>query len=153
MQNSAVAYVRVMGVCPNLVMLVTISWTLLSGIRRGMMVALAGGFVLDAISGGPFGAATFSLLAVALATGIAEANLLRWAWLLPYVAAPAGTVLYNLVYVTFLQMGGLSISWASALGHVVLPLVLANTLRVVIVHALMRLGKAGLSSRRAEVGA
>jgi len=144
-------YIRVMGVCPNLVMLLTISWTLLSGVRHGVMIALAGGFTLDALSGAPFGAATFSLLAVALASGVAEANLFRWIDALPYAAAPVGTLLYNAVYVAFLQIAGLPISWAAAVAQVIAPMMLANTIVMVLVHLPMRWGKTRLVPGRTGV--
>lgn len=137
-QSTVVAQIQVFGVCANLPLLLTVSWTLLAGTGYGAIAALAGGLALDALSGGPFGAGTFALLAVALVTGLGEVNLFQWLGLLPYLAVLLGTFIYNAIYLLFLRLAGLYVPWDVAVAEVVLPMIAVNLLGMVIVFGIMR---------------
>lgn len=151
MQSTVVARIVLFGVSPNLVLLLTISWALLSGVGRGVVVALAGGLALDALSGAPFGAATFSLLAVALVAGLSGAGLPQWAHLLPYVGGAVGTLVYSVVYLVFLRFARLPLPWGQAFAQVVLPQALANTLGIALLYNAMRWARGRAHSQEVEV--
>jgi len=135
-QSTVVSHVRLLGVSPDLVLLFTVSSVLLRGVREGVLVALVGGLVLDALSGAPFGLATISLVAVTLLAGVGEINVFRAARFLPYVTITAVTLVYSVVFLSLLQMRGHVVVWGASLLRVVLPAMLVNLLCMPIVYGL-----------------
>ena len=144
------AHVAVLGVCPNLVLLVTVSCTLLLGTRLGLLAALAGGVVLDALSGAPFGLSTIALAVVALFTGVGEMNLFGSIRALPYVAALSGTFVYHVVMLVLMGLGGNGLPWGAAMWRVGMPAMLVNTVGMVVVHSLSRWIYGRFGPRRVE---
>jgi rod shape-determining protein MreD len=125
------------GGVPNLVLLVVVAWTLLRGAREGIMAGLSGGLMLDALSGGPFGAASVGLLMVAVVTGMAEANLSRSVPFLPYVAISVSTLLFSVVQLAALDLAGHMVLWGIITWYIVLPTLLVNTVYMVPIYMLM----------------
>jgi rod shape-determining protein MreD len=132
------AHVAVLGVCPNLVLLLTVSCTLLLGTRYGVLAALAGGLVLDALSGAAFGLSVIALVIVALITGVGEMNLFGSIRALPFVAALLGTFIYHVVMLVLMGMGGNGLAWGTAMWRVGLPAMTVNTVGMLVVHSLSR---------------
>jgi rod shape-determining protein MreD len=127
-------HVRLFGVAPDVVLLFTVSWALLQGVREGILVALIGGLVLDALSAGPFGAQTLALLIVGVLAGISGANIFRTERLLPYVAIVAATVLYYQVLFVLFAITGRVVVWGAMTLRLVLPAIALNGLAMFLVH-------------------
>ncbi|NLD71612.1 MAG: rod shape-determining protein MreD [Chloroflexi bacterium] len=134
LQSTVAAHVSVLGVCPNLVLLLTVSCTLLMGTRSGVIAALAGGLVLDALSGAPFGISVIALVVVALITGVGEMNLFGSIRLLPFLAAALGTAIYHLVMLFLMGLGGDGLPWGPTMWRVGAPAMLVNTATMLLVH-------------------
>lgn len=133
-QSTLAPHARLFGVAPDIVLLFTISWALLQGLREGILVALIGGLVLDALSAGAFGGQTVALLIVGTLAGIAGANVFRTERLLPYVAIVVATMLYYLALLVVLAATGRPVAWGPMLLRVVLPAIAYNGIGMVIVH-------------------
>jgi len=142
--------VSILGVCPNLVLLVTISCALLMGTRMGVIAALAGGLVLDALSGAPFGISTVALVIVALLAGLGETNVFRSVRALPYVATAGGTFLYCTIELGLMCIGGEALAWGPMMWYVAAPLVLVNTVVMLVVYNLAALICRRTGPRRVE---
>ena len=137
-QSTVAPHVRLFGVAPDIVLLFTVSWALLQGVREGILVALIGGLVLDALSAGPFGGQTLALLVVGALAGISGANIFRTERLLPYVAIVVATVLYYLVLLVMLATTGRVVAWGAMALRLVLPAIAFNGIAMVIVHNVSR---------------
>ena len=144
------AHVTVLGVCPNLVLLLTVSCTLLLGTRSGVLAALAGGLVIDALSGASFGVSVIALVVVALITGVGEMNLFGTIRALPYLAALSGTFVYHVVMLVLMGLGGNGLPWGAAMWRVGLPAMLVNTVGMLVVHSLSRWIYGRFGPRRVE---
>ena len=131
-------HLAVLGVCPNLVLLVTVGCTLLMGTRVGLMAALSGGLVLDALSGGPFGISVVAMVAVAFFTGLGQMNVFRSIRLLPYVAVSLGTLTYNTVVLVLMGLGKADVPWGLMMWRVTLPLIVVNTVAMLAIYSVMR---------------
>jgi len=142
--------VSILGVCPNLVLLVTVSCALLMGTRMGVIAALAGGLALDALSGAPFGISTVALVIVALLAGLGETNVFRSVRALPYVAAAGGTLFYCVIELGLMGIRAYALDWGSMMWHVAAPLVLVNTLSMLVVYNLAALICRRTGTRRVE---
>ena len=134
-QSTVLPHLRLFGVTPDIVLLFTVSWALLQGVREGLLVALIGGLVLDALSAGPFGAQTLVLAVVGLLAGLGGANIFRTERLLPYAAAAAATVLYYGLMIAMLFASGRVVLFGPMMVRLVLPVLVLNELGMAAVHA------------------
>ncbi len=133
-QSTMAPHVRLFGVAPDIVLLFTVSWALLQGVREGLLVALIGGLALDALSAGPFGGQTVALLIVGALAGISGANIFRTERLLPYAAIVVATLLYYLVLLLALTAAGRVVPWGALALRLVLPAVAINAIAMLVVH-------------------
>ena len=127
-QSTVVSSIRLLGVTPDLVLLMVVAWAALRGSQEGILMALVSGVMIDALSGAPFGTATAALVAASYVVGLGAINVFRTARVFPYAAAALATLLYDLVFLFFLTMTGHEVPWAATLGRIVLPSIIINAL-------------------------
>ena len=127
-QATVMPHMNILGVKPDLVLLVVISWSLLRGSKEGVIWALVGGIGVDLLSGAPFGTSALALLVLSLLAGMGELSVFRTHIALPLIATLLASLAYNLFFLLLLHMRGCSIAWADSLIKVVLPSTLLNVL-------------------------
>jgi rod shape-determining protein MreD len=129
LQTSAMPALVPRRLTPDLILALTVSWGLLSDRRESIILALGGGVALDMLSGGPLGANTVALLAVAaIATTPALATFRGSPWL-PGAVAVATTTVHELMYATALVLVGRT-GVASSVVQVLIRLIVLNALAV-----------------------
>jgi rod shape-determining protein MreD len=89
----------VVGVFPNLVLLLVVGLTWSGGVRSGMLWACWGGLLLDLTAPGPVGPHALALVAGAYVTGFWIRNLDAASLHQPVLAAAAATVVYSLILI------------------------------------------------------
>jgi rod shape-determining protein MreD len=148
LQTSATPSFSAGGIAPDLMLLVVVSWSVLRGSMAALPLALGGGLLLDVLSGGPFGAATVSLVLSSLVTGLGQLNLFRDSLWLPLLTGILATMLYNVGYVSMLTVLGRSVQWLPSVQRVILPEMALNVALMYPVFWGMR----WLHRRHLEVG-
>jgi rod shape-determining protein MreD len=133
-QATAMPHVTILGVKPDLVLLMVISWSLLRGAKEGLMWAMVGGIGLDLLSGASFGTSIVPLVILSLVASLGELSVFRTRIALPLVATLIATLVYNLYFLLLLYAKGRSIAWADSLSKVVLPSTLFNVLLSPLVY-------------------
>jgi rod shape-determining protein MreD len=149
LQSTVTARLDLFGVSPDLVLLLVVSWTLLRGIQEGVVVALAGGMVLDALSGAPFGLGAAALLVAcvlaglgggaALHTSLSLGNGLLDTLALRLITVVLVTWVYYGFVAFFLRLSGEVMSAGLALGQIILPTAFLNVLCMLPIYGLVRL--------------
>jgi rod shape-determining protein MreD len=139
LQTTVMPRITVLGVHPDLVLMVVTSWSLLRGSEEGMLCALIGGVMMDLFSGAPFGVCTLSLLIVSFLAGLGQRNVFRFDLLIPILAVPLATLTYQLITLGLLFALGWHADWQANLTHVVFPSMLVNTLGMPFVYLAARL--------------
>jgi rod shape-determining protein MreD len=137
-QSSAVSRLAIWGVFPNLPLLVVLSWSLLRGARSGLVWSFVAGAMLDLLSGGAFGAATFSLMGVSLLSGVGQARINRGHVFLLLFAGAAATLVYGLVYLLVVRVSGHAVAWLDSLVRILLPTAAMNAVFLPVVYWLLR---------------
>ena len=137
-QATVLSRYHLLGGTLDLVLLLTLSWTLVGERQGGPGWGLIGGLFLDLLSGGPFGAHALSLVIVAYGASLTEGRFWRSHVLLPLATVLLGTVMYHLIYLLFLAASGHSVDWSASLAQVTLPAALINTLLMLPVYHLVR---------------
>jgi rod shape-determining protein MreD len=138
LQVAVVSQVRLLGVSPNLVVLVIVSVVLLRGLGDGVLSALVAGLVLDMASGAPFGLSIACLVAAALVASLGQANVFNAARYLPPVMVLLSVTIYNLLFLFLLWMGGQRLLGWPVLWRVVAPEVLIDILLMPLVYGTLR---------------
>jgi len=133
LQATFLPQLRILGVKPELMLLSVLSWSLLRGAEEGLVWAFLGGLMLDLFSGGPLGASTLALLAVSFLSGLIEPAVAHTSFLLPLVVALGGTLLYQGLFLSVVQLTRGTVLWGDSLLRVTLPSLAVNTLLMPVV--------------------
>ena len=127
-QSSVLPHMTVLGVKPELVLLVVVSWTLLRGLTEGLTWAFVGGLWIDLLSGGPFGFSSLALVLIAFLASLLEANLFREHIVLLMMIMTAASLLYGALYLLLLRLDSHPAATLPALWRVVIPAALYTSL-------------------------
>lgn len=132
-QTTAAARFKVLGVKPDVVLLLLVIGALVYGSRPGLLWAFIGGLALDVFSGGPMGSSSLALMAATFMAGYGHRTLSRYNVLVPIGATAVATLVYSIAYLAiltvlqYLNVADHQISWLPTLQNVVVPAVLYNT--------------------------
>ena len=138
LQSTVVPRIRLLGVHPDLMLMVVTSWSLLRGAEEGMLWALLGGIPLDLFSGAPFGVYTLPLLIVSFISGLSKRSVFRLDLLIPILAIPLTTLVYEVSALAMLSLLGWPAQWGELFIDVVFPCVLINTVGMPLVYICVR---------------
>lgn len=111
---------------PDLILLVVLTWSLVSDRSDALAWAFVGGLLIDTLSGGPMGASVLGLVVVSLMAGLTESRLWESHVMLPLVAVAIGTIVFHLIYLSALAITGWPTDWMDALASVTLPTTALN---------------------------
>jgi len=133
LQTTALPALKILGVKPELMLLMVLAWSLLRGVEEGLVWAFLGGLLLDIFSGGPLGASTLALLVVSFLSGLTEGSVARTSFVLPLGAALVGTLLYHSLFLLIVQLTRGAVPWADSLFRATLPSLAVNTLLMPVI--------------------
>ena len=139
LQATIVSHLTIWGVYPDLPLLVVVSWSLLRGVREGLVWGFIAGAAVDLFSGAPFGAATLGLLAASLLSGLGQAAVFRVHVALPLVVMFLATIVYDLVFLLVVRISGGTVDWLASLLRIILPSAAINAALTPIVLGGMRI--------------
>lgn len=94
----------VLGVAPQLLLVVVLAWTLLHGLAEGMLWALVAGVLLDLFSASPLGVTTLAMMAALAAAALVQRSFPGSKVLLPIVLAFMGTAVFWTVNIVLLRL-------------------------------------------------
>lgn len=136
-QSSAVPHLAIWGVFPNFPLLLVLSWSLIRGARSGLVWGFIAGVMLDLLSGAPFGAATLSLMAVSLLSGLGEASVHRGHVFLLLFAGVMATLIQSLAFLLVVRVSGQGVAWLDSLIRIILPTAAMNAVLLPAVYWLL----------------
>ena len=135
---SAMPYVRILGVTPDIVLIFAACWTMIRGQDEALIVVPLTGVLRDLVTSDPLGT---SVLAMAPFVPLAAAVRLRAmdTDFLPSVAlVAAGSLASGVITAVVLAATGQTTPWGDALLRVILPAVVVNSLVTPIVYLPVR---------------
>ncbi len=141
---------RIVGVHPDLLMVVAVSWCLLRGRREALVFAAFGGLAADIQSSGPLGLLTAATIVATLAASIGEINVFRTVVPLPYVTILVASAAYYTVTVIGVLLTGRPLELGRLLITSVAPAVLLNLVSMVPAHWLAQRVSGTLAPSTAE---
>ncbi|GAB4570776.1 MAG: hypothetical protein Kow0077_05750 [Anaerolineae bacterium] len=137
LQATVMPELRIAGGAPDLVLLIVVAYSLLSGFERGAVWAVVGGLLYDLLSSVPLGT---TALALVVATGVNGAVFGRVAprsFFQPVLAAGLATVIVHAATLVVLAFSGRSLPLFQTLGYVTVPALLYNMAGMVVFYRLI----------------
>lgn len=116
-----------------------IGWTILQGLRDGVIWAVIGGLSLDLLSGGPFGLFTLAMLVVALVTSLFHGRVFGSSIILPLSLTFPLSLLFNGLALLLLNLLGRPVVWNEAFSVVLVPVAIFNIAVMLLVFPLLYL--------------
>ncbi len=124
LQTAVLPYFPILGLVPQLSLLVALAWALLHGLEEGLVWGFAAGFWLDLFSIGPLGATALAYMVAILVVVL----LLQWLptnhFSIPLMMAALASLIYLIVYLSFVRLLGYGPTLGTAV--TLLPLILIN---------------------------
>ena len=139
LQSTLAPYIKINGVHPDLTLVIVIGWTILRGLREGLIWALIGGLSLDFLSGAPFGLFTLSTLIVTLVTSLFHGRLFGSSIILPLSLTFPLSLLFNSVALLLLNLLGRPIIWNDVFSYLLVPVAIFNTATMLCAFPLLYL--------------
>lgn len=134
LQSTLLVSLRLLGGTLDLVLLLTLGWTLAGDWEGGLAWGFIGGLCLDLISGGPLGGASLALVLMAYFASLSEGRFWRSHVLLPLATSLLGTLGFHILYLAALTASGHPVDWLTSLTQVTLPALFLNALLIVPIY-------------------
>jgi rod shape-determining protein MreD len=138
LQSTVVPDLRLFGGALDLVLLLTLGWTISGDWLGGIAWGFIGGLCLDLLSGGPLGAASLGLVLMAYFASLTEGRFWRSHVLLPLATIALGTFGFHTLYLIGLSLNGHPVDWGYGLSRVTLPAAVLNTVAMLPVYHALR---------------
>ncbi|MEA3337275.1 MAG: rod shape-determining protein MreD [Chloroflexota bacterium] len=137
LQVSFLPPLAINGVSANLMLVLVVGWTLLRGLREGVVWAVIGGLWLDLLSGGPFGLHTLGLLIAAYIASLGGGTIYRGNIFLPFIMIAITTLAQNAIQLLILWLTGAAQSVPDALLRLIFPQIGLNLLLMLILYPIL----------------
>ncbi|NDJ54343.1 MAG: rod shape-determining protein MreD, partial [Chloroflexi bacterium] len=122
LQAVLLPHLRVLGGQPDLVLVIVLAWSTLDRGSEGMVWAVAGGLLLDMLSGVPLGVSSLAMVPIAFFVSLTEAQVYRTNVFLPLLLTGLGSLAYHLIYLGLLAfLVNQPVAWGDSLSYVTLP--------------------------------
>ncbi len=140
---------RLGGGMPDLVLLIVLSVSLISGIEQGLVWALVGGFLYDLISAVPLGTTALSLVVTVTLAYMAVGRANPRSLILPPLVAVAGTMVAQVASMVVLVIVGRPLPLLDLLSYITLPSMIYNGALMFLVYRIV--GSVYISGRPRRV--
>lgn len=135
---SAMPYVKVLGVTPDLLLIFAASWALVRGQGEALVVVPLVGLMRDLTTSDPVGTSVLALTPIVLLAAAMELRAVESDFLPVVAVVGTGSLAYGALSMAVLAATGQEMPWADALTRVVLPGALVNALFTPIVYLPVR---------------
>ncbi len=144
LQTSALPVFTVLGVHPNLVLVLILSWAIVRGLHEAMVVVPMGALTLGLMDGQPLGVTLLAAMPIVLLTEIREARIVQGEFLLAVLLTILSTLLYETLFLLVLRLSGEAADWWRSFAYVAVPAAIVNVFLVPPIYGLLWLGSRDL---------
>ena len=137
LQAAVAPHLAVMGVRPNLPLIVVTAWGLLRGSAEGIWWGLGAGLATDLFSGTPLGMFAGGLTMAGMVAGLGERQVFRSHVIMPTVMIAANTLLANLATMGAMALLNWPVRVGATVASSVLPEMAYNILAMLLLFPVM----------------
>ncbi len=149
---SAMPYVKVLGVTPDLVLIFAACWAMLRGQGEAFLVVPLAGFLRDLTTSDPLGTSVLALAPIVLLASLRELRTVDTEFVPTLAVVAAGSLCYGVISMAVLSATGQEVPWPDGLLRVVLPAAVVNALFTPIVYLPIRWLRPGPKPGMAGLG-
>lgn len=138
LQGTLLSRLRILGISPNLLLVIVVSWSLAHGVRDGLLWAFIGGLGVDLVSGLPLGTSPLALMPCCSLAGIGRHSIYAQSVFWPMLLVALATPLHGWIVLLIQQFLGMPVDWLNSTVHVILPELILNVLLTIPVYTGLR---------------
>ena len=135
---SALPYTKVLGVSPDVVLVLVACWAMVRNREEALPVILMAGYLRDLSTSDPLGVSALALLPIVLLTVLREVRIVQSDFLPVLFVVASGTMFYFVISSGVLAITGEEVPWLDALGRRLAPALLLNMLITPIFYLPLR---------------
>ncbi|MDH7489266.1 MAG: rod shape-determining protein MreD [Anaerolineae bacterium] len=136
-QAAIAPHLAILGVRPNLPLIVVTAWGLLRGSGEGIWWGLGTGLALDLFSGVPLGMFSGGLVLAGFIAGVGERQVFRTHFLMPVIAITVNTLLANLAAMGAMKLLNWPVPFGALMTTAVLPEMAYNVIGILVVFPVL----------------
>lgn len=131
---SAMPYVKVLGVTPDLLLVFVVCWAVIRGYEEALFVVPAAAVLRDLTTSDPLGLSLLAMAPVVLLTVAVQLRALDSQFLPTVVVVATGSLAYSIISMTVLALTGQAVPWGDAFLTVTLPWSVVNALFTPVIY-------------------
>ncbi len=136
-QATLVSRIRILNASPDLLLVTVVCWSLVHGVRDGLIWAFVGGLGVDLIAGLPLGTSSLALLPIPWLGNLGRTRVFGSSTLLPLLLVALATPLRGWIVLLLQHTRGAG-GWIAATTHVIGPEIVLNVALAVIIYPIVR---------------
>jgi rod shape-determining protein MreD len=125
---SAMPYMKILGVTPDLVLILAACWAVLRPQDEAMIVVPITGLMHDLTNGDPLGASVLGFAPLLILATVIRIRAVETQFIPALIVVAAGTLAWGAIRMTVLVVTGQEVQWFDAALRVIIPLAVVNTL-------------------------
>lgn len=138
LQATLIPQIRILGGQPDLIFLMTLSWSIHGRLEQSVMWAFVGGVTQDLLSAAPLGTSTLGLILLVFGVELIKQQVYRVGFLLLGGLVIGGTILLKLSQMIVLSMTGFNAPLVENFLYVIVPSIAYNLVFIAPVYWVMR---------------
>ena len=131
---SAMPYMKVLGVTPDLVLILAACWAVLRPQDEAMIAVPIAGLMHDLTNGDPLGASILGFAPLLVLATAAHIRAVDTQFIPALIVVAAGTLTWGAIRMSVLAVTGQEVQWFDATLRVVIPLAIVNTLFMPLIY-------------------
>lgn len=131
---SALPYIHVLGVAPDLVVIFAASWAIVRGHDEALVVVPIAGLLRDLMTSDPLGMSVLALAPIVLLAAAIQLRRVDTKFLPTVIVVAAGSIVYGIISMLALTATGREVPWIDGLLRVVVPSAIVNALFTPMVY-------------------
>lgn len=131
---SALPYLKIFGVTPDLLLVFAASYAVLRTQNEAMVVVPLAGLMHDLTNGDPLGTSVLGFAPLVLLATVVQIRAVETQFISALVVVAVGTLVWGAIRMAVLSVTGQEIQWLQASLRVVIPLTIVNVLFSPIVY-------------------
>jgi rod shape-determining protein MreD len=131
---SVMQYIEILGVTPDLVLILAASWAVARGQQEAAVVVPLSGFLKDLVTSDPLGMSTLALTPIVLLGAATRLRAVDTEFVPTVLVVASGSLAYGIISMTVLAITGQTVVWDQAVLRILLPACLVNALFTPLVY-------------------
>lgn len=138
LQATILSRIHFLGAQPDLLLVLVVCWSLVYGVSEGLILAFAGGLLIDLIAGLPLGTTPLALMPVCFLGVIGRSSIYVNNIWLPMLLVAIATPIEGFLMVMIRQLRGVPVDWQGTAVQVILPALVLNVVLTPFIARLLR---------------